>query len=161
MQHGRIDEALAWLEPAWEIAEDAGPRAAIGGLLSIVYASAGRADQACAIADSTEKVEGGTYSDRLWRRWGEGFARLQLGDVERGLAAIDDADAIAAETDSLVDQAIASLARAVALSTVGHGHAPAADADARERLRALGVTGYGWERVFAIAARPVSAPSTQ
>jgi tetratricopeptide (TPR) repeat protein len=161
MQGGHIDEALAWLEPAWEIAEDDGPRAAIGGLLSIVYAAAGRADAACAIADATEQVEGGTYSDRLWRRWGEGFARLQLGDAERGLAAVDDADAIAAETDSLVDQAIASLARAVALSTVGHGHAPAADADARERLRALGVTGYGWERVFAIAARPVSAPSTQ
>jgi class 3 adenylate cyclase/tetratricopeptide (TPR) repeat protein len=161
MQHGRVDEALSWLEPPWAIANDDGPRAALGGLLAIVYAAAGRAPDALTVAETAEKIQGGTYSDRLWRRWGEGFALLQLGDVERGLAAIDDADAIAAETDSKIDQAIASLARAVALGAVGHGHAAAADVDARQRLEALGVTGYGWERVFAIAARPVSAPSSQ
>jgi ATP/maltotriose-dependent transcriptional regulator MalT len=161
MQHGRVDEALSWLEPGWAIAEDDGPRAAIGGLLSIVYAASRRPSDALAVAEATEQVQGGTYSDRLWRRWGEGFARLQLGDVDQGLAAIDDADAIAAETDSKVDQAIASLARAIALGSVGHGHAAAADVDARQRLDALGVTGYGWERVFTTAVRPVSAPSSQ
>jgi hypothetical protein len=142
------------------MANDEGPLAALGGLLTIAYAAAGRADDALAVAEGGAKVEGGTYSDRLWRRWGEGFAWLQRGDVERGLAAIDDADAIAAGTDSKVDQAVASLARAIALAAVEHDHAEAARADARERLDALGVSGYGWQRVFSGAARPVAAPSS-
>jgi ATP/maltotriose-dependent transcriptional regulator MalT len=141
------------------MADEDGPLAALGGLLTIVYAVAGRTDDALAVAAAAANVQGGTYSDRMWRRWGEGFALLQQGDAERGLAAIDDADAIAAETDSKIDQAVASLARAIALEALGHAHAGAARADTRGRLDALGITAYGWERVFSLAARPVVTPS--
>jgi tetratricopeptide (TPR) repeat protein len=158
MQSGRPAEAIELLESWFAVCTDDGPRAALGGLLALAYAADGRADDALRTAASVEDVQGGTYSDRMWRRWGEGFACLQRGDTERGLAAIDDADAIAAETDSRVDQAIASLARAVALSSAGHPHAVAAREDAGGRLAALDITAAGWDTVFTMAAAHV-APS--
>jgi class 3 adenylate cyclase/tetratricopeptide (TPR) repeat protein len=159
LQNGRIDEACAWLEPAYALAEDDGPIAALGGLLTLTYAAAGRPEQACRIAEGVEAVPGGTYLDRIWRRWGEGFARLQIGDIDGGLAALDDADAIAAGTDSAVDQAMASLARAIGLAAVGHAHAATAREDATARLARLGIDGAGWQRVFELASRTVPAIS--
>jgi hypothetical protein len=160
MQNDRVDEALTWLEPAYALADEDGPRAALGGLLTIVYAAAGRAADAVSVADATAEVQGGTYSDRMWRRWGEGYARLQLGDTEGGLAALDDADATTAATDSKVDQAVTALARAIALEAIGHVDAVAARVDAMERFAELGVTGYGWERVFTTAGRHIPAPGS-
>jgi tetratricopeptide (TPR) repeat protein len=157
LQNGRVDDACSWLEPAYAMAEDDGPITAIGGLLTLTYAAAGRPEQACRVAEGVEGVSGGTYLDRIWRRWGEGFARLQLGDVEAGLAALDDADAIAAATDSVVDQAMTSLARAIGLDAIGHSHAAAAREDADGRLHTLGIDGAGWERVFQLASRTVPA----
>jgi hypothetical protein len=158
LQNDRVDDALAWLEPAYDAAVDEGPRAAVSGILSIAYAAAHRPDDARRVAEVGEQIAGGTYSDRMWQRWGEGFARLQTDDIEGGLAALDDADAIVSATSSRVDQAIAALARAVGLEAVGHAHAGQARADARERLDALGISGSGWERVFTAATRAV-APS--
>jgi tetratricopeptide (TPR) repeat protein len=158
MQNGRVDDALSWLEPAYAAVEEDGPLAALGGLMTIAYAAADRPDEALRVADAAAQVQGGTYSDRMWRRWGEGFARLRLGDAENGIAALDDADAIAAGTDSKIDQAIASMARTVGLESIGHPHATAAREDTDQRLAELGITGQGWAAVFN-AARPVGAPS--
>jgi tetratricopeptide (TPR) repeat protein len=158
LQNGRIDDALSWLEPAYAMVEDDGPVAALGGLLTVVFAAAGRPADALQVVERLENMQGGTYSDRLWRLWGEGFARLQLGDNDAAMAAIDEAAETAASTQSQVDQAIASLARAVALAAIDDAAANAARMVSDERLAALGITGYGWERVFTTAAKAVAAP---
>jgi thioredoxin-like negative regulator of GroEL len=156
IQNERVDEALEFLEPGFDIATDDGPRAALGGMLAITFAAAGRADDARRVAAEVAQVSGGTYSDRMWRCWGEGFARLQQGEVDSGIAALDEAFDLAAATDSVVDQAIAALALAVGLAAVGDARAEPARADANRRLRALGISGEGWERVFTLASRTVA-----
>src|SRR5262249_24541419 len=91
IQNGRVDEALEFLEPGFDIATDDGPRAALGGMLSITFAAAGRSDDALRVAAEVAQVSGGTYSDRMWRCWGEGFALLQQGHVDSGIVALDEA----------------------------------------------------------------------
>jgi class 3 adenylate cyclase/tetratricopeptide (TPR) repeat protein len=158
LQMGEAADAITHLAAWFEACDADGPRAALGALLPLAYAAAGRADDALHVAATVAGVQGGTYSDRMWCAWGEGFAAMQRGDIAGGLAIIDDADAIAAETDSRVDQAVASLARAKALAAVHHPHAAAAREDAAGRLAALDIAAEGWDRVFTMAASHVETP---
>lgn len=152
VQAGRVDEGIAELEGARDEVPDpdAGPGAAIRTALSLAYAAAGRTADARALADAG--AEAGTYLDRQGCELAGAFARLQSGDAEGAVTALDGALARVDSTEALLDQAIVRLARARAFTALGRPDAGEAEADATAALAALGHDLWGWDRLFSLAA---------
>jgi class 3 adenylate cyclase/tetratricopeptide (TPR) repeat protein len=149
LQSGRVEEARAVLEKAYLDAKDDGPRLATGARLALTYAAAHRPEDAARVVAELRECTGGTYNDRMLMLWAEGLARHQRGDDAR--APVDAAHAIAATTDSPLQQAIAALVRAEVFAALGDPEAPVAQADAHRRLEALGTPATGWANLLAAA----------
>jgi hypothetical protein len=150
-QAGRVAEAQAELEAARAIGVpgQAGSANAVSAAAALVFAAAGRADDARQLAD--DGAGAGTYLDQLEHGMAGAFARLRLGEPD----AADAFDAVVAASDateSRLDQAITRLARAHAWRALARSDADAAERDARARLENLGIGAPGWDRLFSLAA---------
>ncbi|MSO79524.1 MAG: hypothetical protein EXQ79_07935 [Acidimicrobiia bacterium] len=153
LQAGRIDEGIAELESAREAVADpdAGPGAATRTALALAYVAAARTAEARAFADAG--IETGTYLDRQGCALAGAFARLQAGETQEAVAALDHALAIVDETEARLDQAIVRLARARAFTALGRPDAEEAEADSAAALAALGHDLWGWDRLFSLATQ--------
>ncbi|HEX7167646.1 MAG TPA: hypothetical protein VF230_11765, partial [Acidimicrobiales bacterium] len=152
LQLGRPEEAVARLQTAFAGAVGPGLRANAGSSLAFALAVAGRADEAIAQADAMEEAEGGTYLDRIMRRYARGFALLR----RDGAAAIDELDRAVQAADATGDrlsQALSRLARARALESRWHPQAGPALQEAHARLTSIGLHHSAWDDVFRRAAR--------
>jgi class 3 adenylate cyclase/tetratricopeptide (TPR) repeat protein len=147
VQLGRVDEGVPILERVYERADDDGPAMAFGSRLALAYAAAQRPDDALDVVLALQTRTGGTYSDRIFALWAEGFARAQRGEGD-ARAPIDAAHAIAIGTDSLLEHAITALARSHALTALGDEEADEVRVDAARQLQALGIDAHGWSCVF-------------
>ena len=152
-----IDIAL----PAFHAATDAGPRAAIGGLLTLAYAANGQADEALDIANQIGSLRGGTYMDRLIMLWGCGVAFASRGDSASAVATLDEAHDLAYSTDSRVVRAISSLARARIFEHMSVPVAAEATNEANLALHGLGLNAHGWSTAFTVPALRSNTSSTQ
>jgi tetratricopeptide (TPR) repeat protein len=148
---GRVDDALEALEGAWTHADGIGLRANAGSALALARVTAGMAKEA---EETLHELgdESGTYLDRQIASWARGFALAQLGDPDGGRRVLEEAVGAVDETSDRVTQALARLALAHLVAATGGADAGRAADDARDRLRALGLAGTDWERVFAAAA---------
>ncbi len=147
LQLGDVPGAISMLERAYHDATDDGPTLAVGCRLALAYACAHRTADALAVVEELGRRPGGTYSDRMFALWAESLARAQSheGDAR---APIDAAHAIAVGTDAPLEHAIAALARSRVLAALGDDDSDDAADDADRQLRALGLDGDGWKRVF-------------
>jgi class 3 adenylate cyclase/tetratricopeptide (TPR) repeat protein len=147
LQLGEVEQALAILEREYQQADNDGPFMNVGSRLALAYAMAKRPSDALRVIGELEQRAGGTYHDRLTALWAEGAARLQLGEGDPA-APVGAAHAIATGTDAPLEHAIAALARAHLLESLGDRDAAGARADASRQLAALDITAAGWSRVF-------------
>ncbi len=154
VQAGRPHVAIELAEPTYQSQTNVGPRAALGGLLTLAYAAGRRPDDALKMAGELADLQRGTFMDRLLARWGAAIAHAQLGDKVHAAAEVDAAAAIAFATDSRVVRTVAAVARARLLEVLG---APAANEAANEAslaLHAAGITASGWVTAFTAAFAP-------
>jgi class 3 adenylate cyclase/tetratricopeptide (TPR) repeat protein len=147
LQSGRPDDAVRHLEPVYAAATADGARYAIGSRLALAYAAAGRTGDALRVASELVPLEGGTYADRVLRLCAEGVARLRSGAPD-AREPFDAAYEIVLATEAVVQQAVAALVRATALTKLGEPDAEEGRRDADERIRALGIDPVGWTRIF-------------
>jgi hypothetical protein len=157
LQRGDVSGAIARLEGMFRVAEDDGPRMALGSRLALAYAASRRGEEARAVIDELGTRGGGTYSDRMLALWAEGLVYAQTGDGD-ARASVDAAHAIATATDARLEHAIAALARAKVLAAFDDPDAVAVAGDAQRQLDGLGITADGWARVFDEALAGVPAP---
>jgi len=157
LQRGDVDGAITALEGMFRVAEDDGPRMALGSRLALAYAAGHRGEEARTVVDELGTRGGGTYSDRMLALWAEGLVYAQTGDGD-ARASVDAAHAIATATDARLEHAIAALARAKVLAALDDPDAGAATSDAQRQLDGLGITAYGWARLFDEALAGVPAP---
>ena len=149
LQLGRVDDAIALLEPEYANAEYDGAAMNMGSRLALAYAAAHRPVDALRVIGELQERDGGTYHDRLLALWAEAAANTQTGGEAR--AAVDAAHAIATSTDAPLEHAIAALARAHVLDAIADPDAAEFRADADRQLEALGITGAGWTTIFDLA----------
>jgi len=159
LQLGDYATAIESMTGPLAAAADDGPRQMLGSRLALAYAVAHRPHDACEVLDDLRTRSGGSYSDRMFALWAEGFVQLQLGDFDSARGSIDAAYAIAAATDARLEHAIAALARAYVGTALGDDNAEELRDDARRQLDALGLTADGWSRVFTGALAGVPAES--
>jgi tetratricopeptide (TPR) repeat protein len=157
LQLGDGAGAIARLEGMFRVAEDDGPRMALGSRLALAYAAGHRSEDARAVVDELATRGGGTYSDRILTLWAESITHAQTGEGD-ARASVDAAHAIAAATDARLEHAIAALARAKVLVALDDPDAHDVADDAQRQLDGLGITGEGWARVFDDALAGVPAP---
>ena len=155
LQLGRVDEAIEVVLPDFDVLTDAGPRLSLGGVLGLALASSGKTRDALALVEQLDAIEGGTYADRILHRFAEGAALLQEGLRDRALEAFDAAVEVAEGTDSVAHRALALLARAVALESVGDPAAPDALVHAHAACDDAAIAPAAWELLFrgAVGAR--------
>ena len=156
LQLGDIGGALEALEGPYAGAADDGPALAIGCRLALGYAMAHRCDDARVVLEALNDRHGGTYSDRMIALWAEALVHVQSGSGD-GKGSVDAAHAIATATDARLEHAIAALARACVLETLGDDDAAEARVDAELQLASLGISGAGWRRVFDLSLEDVQA----
>ena len=156
LQLGDVDGAIAVLEGPYEHATDDGPRLGVGCRLALAYAVAHRCDDARRVLEELNERAGGTYSDRMVALWAESLVHVQTGSGD-GRGSVDAAHAIATATDARLEHAIAALARATVLDTLGDPEAGEVREDAELQLAAMRLTGAGWRRVFDAALEGVRA----
>jgi class 3 adenylate cyclase/tetratricopeptide (TPR) repeat protein len=149
LQLGRVDDAIALLEPQYAVAEYDGVAMNMGSRLALAYAAARRPVDALRVVRELQDRAGGTYHDRLLSLWAEAAACVQTGGEAR--AAVDAAHAIATSTDAPLEHALAAHARAHVLEAIGDPDAAEIRADADRQLESLGITGAGWTAVFTLA----------
>ena len=149
LQLGRVDDAIALLEPQYAAAEYDGAAMNMGSRLAFAYAAARRPVDALRIVRELQDRDGGTYHDRLLSLWAEAAACAQTGGEAR--AAVDAAHAIATSTDAPLEHALAAHARARVLEAIDDPDAEEIRADADRQLEALGITGVGWTTIFDLA----------
>jgi tetratricopeptide (TPR) repeat protein len=158
LQLGDALGAIAALEPCYDDVTDDGARMSVGSRLAIAYAVAHRPEDACAVLDDLRARTGGTYSDRMFALWAEALVQMQTGEGD-ARASVDAAHAIATATDARLEHAIAALARAKVLAALDEPDADDVADDADRQLKALGLAGTGWARVFDDALAPVAEPA--
>jgi hypothetical protein len=157
LQLGDAAGAIARLEGTYASATDDGPKLGVGCRLALAYAVAHRCEDARTVLAEMNERTGGTYSDRMIALWAEALVHVQTGSGD-GRGSVDAAHAIATATDARLEHAIAALARACVLETLGDDEAPDARADAERQLTSLQISGDGWRRVFAVALEGVQTP---
>jgi class 3 adenylate cyclase/tetratricopeptide (TPR) repeat protein len=157
VQQGRPAEAMARIED-WAGSENAGFVAASGGIHALACAGAGATDRAIELTDRLVELDTGSYLDHLEAWIARALALAQRGDEDAAREACEMVLGLADTTESILDQAIARLARAHVLDALGAHDAGSARAEARSRLDALGITAAGWDLAFRVAATgaPVS-----
>jgi hypothetical protein len=146
LQTGRVDEAIAILEPEYAAAQYDGAALSLGNRLALAYAAAQRSEDALRVVAELHERPGGTFHDRLLTLWAEAAALVQTGGDAR--ATVDAALAIATTTDAPLEHALAQLIRGHVLAAIGAPEAAEVQADARRQLDVLGITGAGWSNVF-------------
>jgi class 3 adenylate cyclase/tetratricopeptide (TPR) repeat protein len=151
LQLGDAAAAIESMAGPFEASADDGPRQMLGSRLALAYAVAQRPHDACEVIDDLRTRSGGSYADRIFALWAEGFTQVQLGDVDSARGSVDAAYAIAAATDARLEHAIAALARAQFATALDDDDAAELRDDARRQLDALGLNADGWSRVFAEA----------
>ena len=148
VQIGEASTAVAMISGPYDAAEGDGPRAGLGGVLTLAHAAAGQADEALSIAKQLANVRGGTYMDRILMHWGCAVAFAQQGAVTDAVAALDEAHDLAFSTDSRVVRAISSLARARIFEQLHVPAAAEATNEANLALHGLGIDAHGWSTAF-------------
>ncbi len=151
VQTGDPHAAIALAEPEYREVSAGGPRAALGGLLTLAYAAARQPDHALAVAAELAEVRGGTFMDRLLARWGSAVAYTQQGDVAAAVGELDAAYTLAYSTDSRIVRALAALARARLFEVLGVAAAAEAANEASLALHTAGITASGWVCAFTTA----------
>jgi class 3 adenylate cyclase/tetratricopeptide (TPR) repeat protein len=125
---------------------------ASAGTEALVLAAAGQPERAVALTDHANAVSVGGYLDHLQAWMARALACAQLEDDACAREAGATVLALADETESPLDQALARLAQAHVLEVLGDSEAEAMRAEARARLDALGLAATGWETAFRLAA---------
>jgi ATP/maltotriose-dependent transcriptional regulator MalT len=154
VQLGRPEAAIEFTEPTYAMQTNVGPRAALGGLLTLAYAAGRRPDDALRLATELDGVQQGTFMDRLLARWGTAIAHAQLGDTASAVAELDAAAAIAFATDSRIVRTLAAVARSRLFEVLGVPAAAEAANEASLALYAVNITASGWVSAFTAAFAP-------
>ena len=160
LQLGDVGAALQLAEPALTVSgvkDTKGAYADAASVAALVYAAAGRPDDALAFAQKVEELDGGTYADRVTALTAAGLAHAQHGRLEDAATAFERAETILAGTGDRLRQALLPLARAHALEAVDAAVADRALTAARAQLEALGAKAPGWDMAFRLAAKPTYA----
>ena len=150
LQRGATDEAasqLLWVE-ASSVDQFGNYAASVG---AIVAAAQGETAESERLIQRT-LVGPSTYLDRVFALLARASVRFQLGDQEGCEQALDDAQAIVAETDDQPARVLIDLVNAVC------GRAALAETDSR--ARAAGLDPTGWLRAFRLATDPGRRPTT-
>lgn len=150
LQRGDVEGALARLDAPR--GDSDALLVASAGAEAMVLAAAGRPDRAIALTDRANAVPVGSYLDHLEAWMARALACAQLDDETCAREACATALAIADGTESPLDQALARLAHAYVLETLGDPEGEAVRTEARSRLDALGLAATGWETTFRLAA---------
>lgn len=152
VQLGRPDEALVPLQSARELATQDSWLSAVAGPTMLARAACGDTEKVFHIADRVRALANGSYLDLLMVSYGVGLAQAQAADEAAARTELTGAVDAADGTESLLDQALARLALAHGLESLGADDAIAARAEATSRLEALGIRAAGWETAFRAAA---------
>jgi len=150
LQRGDVEGALAQLDAPRDDTDAL--LVASAGVEALVLAAAGQPERAIALTDRANALDVGSYLDHLESWMARGLACAQLRDDACAREACGTALVLADGTESPLDQAIARLAHAHALSALEDPEAGAAGVEARGRLDDLGVPARGWETAFHLAA---------
>ncbi len=150
VQSGVASQAVDAIQATYDAATDDGPRAAIGGLLTLALAADGKPEAALRVAEATASVRGGTFMDRLLMRWGCGLAFATQGAITDAVAALDEAHDLAYTTDSKLVRAISSVARARVFEALGVATSAEATNEASLALHGLGINAHGWSTAFSL-----------
>jgi hypothetical protein len=150
-----VDEAVAEFERISPLMPDlaTGPGAAVRCALALALVAAGRLDDAEA---HVRAGVSGSYLDALQLDLAAAFLALRRGDPDapqRFDALVERMD----ESEAVLEQVIARVARAHAFAALGDARATDARADADRALATIDVAMPGWETTFRLCAE--SAPS--
>ena len=127
---------------------------------ALVLAAEGRPEEAIAMGAAVSESAGASYLDRQTAAAAVGLANAQLGDADEARQALI-AGVIAVDaTDDRVAQALARLALAVGLETLGAQDAAVAREDAERHLGALDLLGTDWSIAYRLAACPRAHATT-
>jgi class 3 adenylate cyclase/tetratricopeptide (TPR) repeat protein len=156
LQSSRVADAVELLDSAYAKATDDGPRYALGSALALAFDAASRPVEALAVCEELSSIRGGSYLDRLYARLAAGFAFVQQGAASDAAVAFEEAQTAAFATDSRLDRAIVTVARACAYAALDlpSGHELATEANLT--LHGAGFDAHGWRTVFELASQ--SAP---
>jgi tetratricopeptide (TPR) repeat protein len=152
LQLGKVTDAVAIVEAAVDRSHTEGERAFGKAVLALAYCALGEPENALAAANSLSQLNAGTYLDRMTAAVARGFAYVRLGRGDDADAALLEAVTMVDDTDDVLDQAVARLARGIGLDAMGTADATRVLADARTRLRLLDIDALGWETAFRLAA---------
>jgi tetratricopeptide (TPR) repeat protein len=149
VQGGRFDDALTVLRRA----ADRNPgRPAIEAALVLAHAALGNLDEARRAAEAVATTAWASYLDRVIALLGLACAETRAGETGLALAAIEQAAAVADDTDDILTGGIVALARSRVLEAAGaEGGADVALAEADSRLARIGIDAAGWDDLFRVA----------
>ncbi len=151
LQLGRVDEAVAALEHARDLAGGR-PDVATMAALALAYVGLGRLDDAVALAAAVGTDERATYLDRVGARVALALGQTRAGRPAEARASFSLARAEADATEDRLAQALVRLAEAEALEAQGSPMAVGALAEAGSLLERLGLESTGWRTAFRLAA---------
>ncbi len=161
--HGRAHEAREFLARRHERSPGSAHRVPVDAALALALTAEDDISQAIALVALRVEDVGLAYLDRVHGGIALGAALARKREPVPAIAAVDAAVEVADETESVLDQAVARLCRAVILEVLEDDAAGAARAEATTQLAALGIDAAGWERAVRLAATghvegAVSAP---
>ena len=151
---GRVAEAVEQLEGLVG-RETGGPGTYLRSALALAYAAAGDSERAISASAEVVTDQRATHTDALAARLAGALALAGRGDGEESAALFGEAIAAIEATDNRMGQAIAHVARAVALEHMDRPEAGKARDEAEDRIAAVGGSIGDWTRVFELA---VSGP---
>jgi len=156
LQSSQVDDAVGLLERAYASATDDGPRYALGSALALAFDASGRPDDALTLCEQLTAIRGGSYLDRLFARLAAGFAFVQRGAAGDAAAAFEEAQTAAFATDSRLDRALVTVARACAYSALDLPSGRELATEANLTLHGAGFDAHGWRTVFELASQSAS-----
>ena len=156
VQTGRVTEAIAELRESAEGGADISPSTYAQSALALALAAAGEHDEVLALAAEVGESGRSTYLDRMSADIAAGLVLARDGDE----AAIATLSALVETVDTLDDEvakAVARLAEAAALATLGLPSAVEAGHVADARLAGLGLPADGWRTAIGLVLDPETA----
>jgi tetratricopeptide (TPR) repeat protein len=150
LQLGRVGEAVELLAATAEAAAEPDPRSEALAALALAYAADGRTSEARQTANEVQAMER-SYLDRVIAGVAEAAAAAREGDAQAATLAVDRATRLVETTQDRLSAAVVALARARVLEALGDRFAAGAEADARQRFEALGITAPGWDLALRLA----------
>src|SRR5205807_282051 len=94
LQMGNVASSITHFELADRDAHTEGERAFARSALALALVAAGEPERAIETAASLSDLTAGTYLDRMTAALARGFAHVRLGDADRAIAALDEANVI-------------------------------------------------------------------